>query len=208
MPPQLKPGVRLLIDRRRGNRTVKRILVVIAIAVGVLAMAGPVEACVCGVAYNPTRDQRLSEVRRIFDWADIVFTGEVVSTDRTSGTLVVDKMWKGVPLERVRMRHSIELPNGNFQINSCTKAFSSGKHVVFGKQVAPGLWEAGTCGPNGKFDPGSEVLEFLDELCRTVMKCIARGGTGLEVPGAWLKATQPNIALHQTAARAIVRRRW
>ena len=150
----------------------RRVLVISAIAVvTTFSAAKPAEACSCGVLANPTRDQRLAEVGRMLDWAEVVFSGEVVATDRSSGTLAVERMWKGAPRKSVRMRHGIPLPNGGLKVNSCTMAFSSGKHLVFAKQVSPGLWEASTCAPNGAIEDRREILEFLDELCRTTAKC-------------------------------------
>lgn len=175
----------------------QRLFGIAAVMVAMLGTAQPAEACVCSVAYNPTRDQRLSEVRRVLEWADVVFVGEVVTTDRTTSTLSVDKVWKGAPLEKVRMRHLIELPNGDLQSSSCTKTFSSGRHLVFGKLVAPGLWQAGECGPTGSLSSKGEVLEFLDELCRTETLCTVRRVQVFGSPGGWQDATQPNIALYQ-----------
>lgn len=152
----------------------QRLVGIAAVLVAILGVGRPAEACSCAVAYNPTRDQRLSEVRRALEWADVVFIGEVVGTGRTTSTLAVEKVWKGPSLGKVRMRHSIQRPDGNLQHNSCTKTFSSGRHVVFAKLVAPGLWEAGECGPTGSLPSKDEVLAFLDEVCRVETLCVTR----------------------------------
>ncbi len=89
--------------------------------------------CVCFQAENPTPESVRAERKKEFDKATMVFSGEVVKSDRFKAEFKVDKIWKGEAVNRITMlTGTIDNGDGTHTSSSCDFSFKLGeKYLIY-----------------------------------------------------------------------------
>jgi hypothetical protein len=89
--------------------------------------------CVCFLAENPTPESVRAARQKEFGKATVVFSGEVIKSDKFKAEFKVDKIWKGDSINRVLMLTGIkENGDGTQTSSSCDFSFKLGeKYLIY-----------------------------------------------------------------------------
>lgn len=145
----------------------KKLSIILLLAGVLLFMEGTVTACWCGELANFTPEQIRKRQTEEADWAEVIFSGEVVSIDRFKVKFKVDEVWKGKHQDEITMSTGARLTQeGRIKITSCDYKFIVGeKYVVFAKMIE-GELQTYQCTGTMVLKNAEARIEFLNEMQR------------------------------------------
>jgi hypothetical protein len=130
-----------------------------------LFMEGITSACVCIEFPNPTPEQVRKRLIEEADWANVIFSGEVLSVDTLKVKFKVDRVWRGEYKNEITMSTGAKrAKEGNVSFSSCDYEFKAGeKYIVYAKMIGDDL-QTSKCTGTGLLKNAESRIDFLDEL--------------------------------------------
>lgn len=132
-----------------------------------LAIEGITSACVCIEPANLTPEEVRKNLIEEADWANVIFSGEVLSVDMMKVEFRVDRVWKGEDKKEITMSTGAKrTAEGEVSFSSCDYEFKVGeKYIVYAKMIKDNLQTAQCTGTRLYKNAGPRI-DFLDELQR------------------------------------------
>lgn len=124
-------------------------------------------ACICIELPNPKPEQVTKKLTAEADWAEVIFSGEVLTVDVLKVTFKVDRMWKGKQRAELTMSTGTKMvKEGMTTSTSCDYGFRAGeKYLVYAKMIEGDL-QTFKCTGTSPFEHSGTRIDFLDEWQR------------------------------------------
>jgi hypothetical protein len=133
----------------------KKTLLIILSAALLLLFQIDVFACRC---FPPS-------VKKSFEKATVIFSGEVIKLDEFRATLKVEKVWKGKPKEEIVMlTGTIKTPEGYYQSSSCDYGYVLGQKYLIYAYGSEDKLKTSACSRSKTLEYAEEDIKELEKL--------------------------------------------
>ena len=121
-------------------------------------------ACGCPFQPDPSPEEMRAARWKAFDDAAAVFSGKVIGLEENKVRFKVEKIWKGDPVDEIKMVIQERGEGGEYVATSCDYSYDVGERYVVYAYGTPAELRTYVCSRTRLLKNGDQEMKGLDEI--------------------------------------------